>query len=81
MDRLASESDNMEDNNNNNEESGNPPQNNQPWLVRDALKIPGRVHNLPQYPKKLLPKYDPKTFEPPMDHIKKFILTIRLMNV
>jgi hypothetical protein len=58
-----------------------PPQNNQPWLARDALEIPGRVHNLPQHLEKLLPKFDPETFGLLEDHIKKFILDIRLMNV
>jgi hypothetical protein len=71
----------MEDNNDHNEERGNPPQNNQHWLTRHALAIPGRVHNLPRHPKKLLPKFDPKTLGLPEDHIKKFILAIRLMNV
>jgi hypothetical protein len=39
--RSVSGSDDMEDNNDHNEERGNPPQNNQPWLARDALAIPG----------------------------------------
>jgi hypothetical protein len=71
----------MEDNNDHNEERGNPPQNNQPWLTRDALAIPRRVHHLPRHPEKLLPKFDPKTLGFSEDHIKKFILAIRLMNV
>jgi hypothetical protein len=71
----------MEDNNDHNEERGNPPQNNQPWLSKDSLEILRRVHNLPRYPKKLLPKFDPETSGFPEDHIKKFILVIRLMNV
>ena len=71
----------MEDNNDHNEERGNPPQNNQPWLARDDFSIPRRVHNIPQHPKKLLPKFDPETSGLPEDHIKKFILAIRLMNV
>jgi hypothetical protein len=54
---------------------------NQPWLVGDVMVIPGRVHNLPWHPKKLLPEYDPETSGLPEDHIKKFILVIRLMNV
>jgi hypothetical protein len=45
-------------------------------LARDDLEIPGRVHNLPRHPKKLLPKFDPETFGFPEDHIKKFILSI-----
>jgi hypothetical protein len=39
--RSVSGSEDMEDNNDHNEERGNPPQNNQPWLARDALAIPG----------------------------------------
>jgi hypothetical protein len=71
----------MEDNNDNNKERGNPPPNNQPWLARDALAIQGRVHNLPRHPKKLLPNFDLETSRMLEDHIKKFILAIRLMNV
>jgi hypothetical protein len=71
----------MEDKNDHDEERGNPPQNNQPWLARDNLAIPGRVHDLPQHPNKLLPKFDPETLGLPEDHIKKFILAIKLMNV
>jgi hypothetical protein len=50
-------------------------------LARDALEIPGWVHNLPRHPEKLLPKFDPETSGLPEDNIKKFILAIRLMNV
>jgi hypothetical protein len=79
--RSGSESEDMEDNNNNNGEGGNKPQDNQPWLARDALEILEWVHNLPRHPEKLLPKFDPESFGLPKDHIKKFILAIRLMNV
>jgi hypothetical protein len=78
---LVSGSEDMEDNNDHNEERENPPQNNQPWLDRYALAILGRVHNLPQHPEKLLRKFDPETSGLPENHIKKFILAIRLMNV
>jgi hypothetical protein len=71
----------MEDHNDHDKERGNPPHKNQPWLVRDAFSIPGRVHNLPRHPDKLLPKFDLETLGFPEDHIKKFILAIRLMNV
>jgi hypothetical protein len=79
--RSVSRSEDMEDHNDHDEERGNPLQNNQPWLTIDALAIPGRVHNLPRHPEKLLPKFDPETSGLPKDHIKKFILAIRLMNV
>jgi hypothetical protein len=80
-DRSASESDDIEDNNDHNEEMGNPLQNNQPWLARDALEIPGWVHILTRHLEKLLPKIDLETSRLPEDHIKKFILAIILMNV
>jgi hypothetical protein len=50
-------------------------------LARDALAILGWVHNLPRHPEKLLPKFDLETSGLPKDHIKKFILAVRLMNV
>jgi hypothetical protein len=71
----------MEDNNDNNGERGNQPQDNKPLLARDALEIPGRVHNLPIHPEKLLPKFDLETSGLPEDNVKKFILAIILMNV
>jgi hypothetical protein len=45
------------------------------------LALPSHLHNLPRNPKKLLPKFDPETSGSPEDHIKFFILAIRLMNV
>ena len=80
-DRSASESEYMKDNNDNNEERGDQPRDNQPWMARDSLAIPGWVHNLPRHPEKLLPKFDLKTSGLLEDHIKKFILAIILMNV
>jgi hypothetical protein len=71
----------MEGNNSHEEEREVPLQYNQPWLAGDVVVVPGRVHNIPRHPKKLLPKYDPKTSGSPEDHIKKFILAIGLMNV
>jgi hypothetical protein len=71
----------MEDENNHEEEREILIQNNQPCLARDAMAVPGRAHKLPRHPKKLLPKYDPKTSGLPEYHIKKFVLAIRLMNV
>jgi hypothetical protein len=68
---------------NNNEEilKGNDqPTKNHPWLAKDSLAIPGWLHHFPRNPEKLLPKFDPETFRLPKDHIKKFILAIRLMN-
>jgi hypothetical protein len=66
----------MGDNNENNQEG-----NNQPCIARYALALPGQLHNLLRHREKLLPKFDPKTFVLPEDHIKKFILEIKLINV
>ena len=71
----------MEDNNDNNGEGRYQTQYNQPWFERYSLVILGWMHNLPKHLEQLLPKFDPKTFALPEDHIKKFILAIRLMNV
>jgi hypothetical protein len=60
-DHSVLESDDMEDNNDNNEERGNPPQIINLGYPKIALAIPGRVHNLPRHPEKLLPKFDPET--------------------
>lgn len=37
----------------------NPNVNHQPWLLRDALTIPGRQHRLPKHRENLLPRFNP----------------------
>lgn len=54
---------------------------NQPWLIVGAISIPGAQHPLPKHPEKLLPKFDPDNNVRPEDHIKQFLLSLRLMNV
>jgi len=54
---------------------------NQPWLVVDVIAVPGAYHPLPKHPKKLIPKFDPDNDVLPKDHIKQFMLSLRLMNV
>jgi hypothetical protein len=71
----------MEGNNDHGEEIEVPLQDNQPWLVGDIVAVLRQVHNLPRHPEKMLPKYDPKTSGLPEDHINKFILAIKIMNV
>jgi hypothetical protein len=68
----------MGDNNNNNRDH---PRDNKPWLERDSLEIPSRVHNLLRNPEKPLPKFELETYGLLEGHIKKLILVIRLMNV
>jgi hypothetical protein len=71
---------------------GNPPsqpstpmanQNNpaRPWLDRDVVTIPGAQHPLPKHLEKWIPKFDPDSKQIAEDHIKKFMLAIRLRNV
>jgi hypothetical protein len=41
----------------------------------------GDAHPLPKHPEKFLPKFDLDKKEYVDDHIKKFMLVVRLMNV
>lgn len=54
---------------------------NQPWLTIDAISIPISPNGLPRSLEKLLPKLDPDKDILPDDHIKQFMLTLRIMNV
>jgi hypothetical protein len=54
---------------------------NRAWLAMDVVAVPGIQHPLPKHPGKILPKFDPDndvTFE---DHIKQFMLSLRLMDL
>jgi hypothetical protein len=52
-----------------------------PWLDQDAVAVPRAQHPLPKHPEKWLPKFDPDSKQITEDHIKKFMLAIRLHNV
>jgi hypothetical protein len=52
-----------------------------PWLDQDAVAITGPHHPLPKHPEKWLPKFDPDSKQITEDHIKKFMLAIRLCSV
>jgi hypothetical protein len=39
------------------------------------------LHDMPKHPEKFFPKFDPDREYSPEDHIKKFTLVVRLMNV
>ena len=54
---------------------------NRPWSPVDSIAVPGAQHPLPKHPKKLLPKLDPNNDVTPKDHIKQFMLSLRLMDV
>jgi hypothetical protein len=57
------------------------PQPYEPWLLPDVVSIPGVLHDLPKHPEKFLPKFDPEKKDSAEDHVKKFLLAIRLQNV
>jgi ribonuclease HI len=52
-----------------------------PWLDQDVVDVPGAQHPLPKHLEKWLPKFDPDSKQIAEDHIKKFMLAIRLRNV
>ena len=54
---------------------------NRPWLAVDAVALPEIQHSFPKHPKKLLPKFDPDNDVSPKDHIKEFMLSLRLLDV
>ena len=54
---------------------------NRPWLAADSILLPGAQHPLPKHLEKLLPKFDPGNNVTPKDHIKQFMLSLRLMDV
>ena len=54
---------------------------NRPWLVMDVIAVPRAQHPLPKHPKKLLPKFHPDNDITLEDHIKQFMLSLRLLDV
>lgn len=53
---------------------------NRPCLAIDSIARLGAQHPLPKHPKKLLPKFDPNNDVSLEDHIKRFMLSLRLMD-
>ena len=54
---------------------------NRPWLVVDAIAVLCARYPLPKHPQKLLWNIDLDNDVLPEDHIKQFMLSLRLMNV
>jgi hypothetical protein len=52
-----------------------------PWLDQDIVAVPGPQHPLPKHPEKWLTKFDPDSKQIAEDHIKKFMLDIKLHDV
>jgi hypothetical protein len=59
----------------------NPNNPTRPWLDQDAVAIPRPQHPLLKHLEKWLPKSDPNSKQVVEDHIKKFMLSIRLHSV
>jgi hypothetical protein len=49
-----------------------------PWLDQDVVVVPRPQHPLPKHLEKWLPKFDLDSKKSTEDHIKKFMLAIRL---
>ena len=54
---------------------------NKPWLAANSIAVPGAQYPFPKHPEKLLPKFDLDNDVSPEDHIKQFMLSLRLMDV
>ena len=52
-----------------------------PCLRRDVVAVPRLQHNLPKHLYKLLPKFDLDNKGLAKNHIDKFILVVKTMNV
>jgi len=52
-----------------------------PWLDQDTMVVPRPQHPLPKHLKKWMPKFNPDLKKSIEDHIKKFMLAIRLQSV
>ena len=50
-------------------------------MDQDNFAIPGDAHALPRHPEKILSSFDLDKKDPTEDHIHKFMLALRLMNV
>jgi hypothetical protein len=43
--------------------------------------VPGKLHDMPKHPEKFFPKFDPDKKDSVEDHVKKFLLAVRLQNI
>jgi hypothetical protein len=50
----------------------------EPWLLLDVFAVLGKLHHMPKHPKKFLPKFDSDKKNLVEEHVKKFLLAIRL---
>lgn len=53
----------------------------QPWLSQDAVAVPRLVHPLSKHHEKVLPIFNPYEKQSTKDHVKQFIMKVRLLNV
>jgi hypothetical protein len=54
---------------------------NMPWLAANALNIPINLHPLPRNPENVISKFGLAKTEPAEDHVNKFMLALRILNV
>ena len=54
---------------------------NQPFLIVDAIPISSAQHPLPKHLEKIIPKFNLDNDVLLEDHIRKFMLSLRLLNV
>ena len=53
----------------------------QPWFFIDVVFVPGILYEIPKHPKKFLAKFYPDKKDPAENHIKKFVLVVRLQRI
>lgn len=51
------------------------------WFAPDAVSVPGDQHDLSKHPDKYHPCFDPDNNEPLEDHLKAFMMSLRIMQV
>ena len=51
------------------------------WLAVDVIAVLEAEHPISKHLEKLLPKFDPDNDITPEDHIKQFMLSLRLLDV
>jgi hypothetical protein len=50
------------------------------WLVPNEVFVHGILHDMPKHPEKLFLKFDPDRKDSAKDHVKKFLLPVRLQK-
>jgi len=51
------------------------------WFVPDAVAVIGIFHDIPRHLDNFLTKFDPNRKDSIEDHIKKFLLSVKLQSI